>query len=185
MGNHCYAAISIEGEKGHLDRFIEKAKGYSAALLIGEEPDPKYASCLDFNQFIPVPAEFLTDEHTRFDWCRKYWLTRFSPFDASLHRDSDTSVVYNFSTINGTPFPVVFAMGQQFPMLRFFYSYGDPLGGFEGEWKCENGVMTGEHRRMPDGWRDSPEEPVDSTQEPSPVHTECGAPEISDADVPF
>jgi len=187
------SGLIVEGEKEHLDKFIEKAKGYCTTPLIGQEPDAEQASCLDFNNFMPIPAEFLTDENARFCWCEENWRDAISPHDADLDERSDVRAVYTFSTRNSPVLPVIEAMGQQFPMLRIYYGYAEPLAGFEGEWKCENGVMTGEHRPMPDGWRDSPEEPVASTQVPPPIQSlessaiqvECGEPEIADEDIPF
>ena len=114
------------------------------------------------------------------------------PHDADLDERSDVRAVYTFSTRNSPVVPVIEAMGQQFSMLRIYYDYAEPYGGFTGSWECVNGVMTGENRRMPDDWRNSPEEPVASTQvppiqslEPSAIQPECGEPEIADEDLPF
>jgi hypothetical protein len=193
MANWCRSSLTVEGEKEHLDRFIEKAKGYFAAPLIGEEPNAEEAVCLDFNQFMPVPAEFLTNDAARDRWCEDNWHNSRSPHDADLDERSDVRAVFTFSTRNSPVLPVIEAMGQQFPMLRIYYGYAEPYGGFTGSWECVSGVMTGEHRPMPDGWRDSPDEPVASTQvpppiqslEPSAIQTEYGEPEISDEVMPF
>jgi hypothetical protein len=182
MANWVRNWLVVEGEKEHLDKFIEKAKGYWVVPLVGEKPDAEYASCLDFNQFIPIPVDFLTDTDTRYNWCEDNWDTGFSPHDADLFEKSDTSAKYFFSTRNIPPLPAIEAMGQQFPMLHFELSYVEPLAGFRGEWVCENGVMTGKHERMPDDWRDTPGEPVGESLPSTPVVPE---PEITDADMPF
>ena len=97
--------------------------------------------CLDFNQFLPIPEEGRTNGKT-LDWCWDNSDTKWNCWDIDFTRNSDSSAEYFFNTAWNPPLSVVEAMGEQFPMLRFSFVYGEPLGGFEGEWKCElNGLL--------------------------------------------
>ena len=153
----------MHGPKKELDKFREFARG--------EEE-------LDFNKFVPYPDEFdkidrenakftegMTDEQKRvllrlhgrmkdgfnsggYEWCINNWGTKWSAYDVKVD-ENEGSVTYLFCTAWSPPTPVVKAMGQKFPKLKFALEYREPGMGFKGTLIINNGKVeedwTGEY----------------------------------------
>ena len=144
MSNWCSNALRVTGPKSEIDRFLEKAQGCGVK-------DSERLS-LDFNKFMPVPEEVVAagvilneksgfKESAIFNWCDENWGTKWNAYPDTKVEVSDGEVKFRFHTAWGPPRPVVVAMANEFPLLKFQLNYSELFGGFKGTLICEHGVV--------------------------------------------
>lgn len=69
-------------------------------------------------------------------WNARFWSSEQQP------RFEGKKLIYNFSTAWSPPTPVVFAMSNMFPKLKFNLKYYEQGMGFQGVFECVAGLIT-------------------------------------------
>lgn len=148
MPNWCYCELSVVGPIEERIRFKEFAKGNRPVL--------------DFDVFIPYPEPYRTmDETSRemrdagvpwkeipkdgfnsggYEWCIANWGTKWNASHAGDIIEKPRSLLYKFSTAWSPPIPVVHAMTEIFPNLRFNLRFREEGMGFRGQLMIKNGI---------------------------------------------
>jgi len=163
MPNWCENDLRIHGPVGDLKRFTIFAKSYNLQVK-----DLENDSILDFNSFVPYPERFREldkiaeqwDGSRRrpkdgynsggYEWCRRFWGTKWNACRVSLKRYK-RSLLYKFDTAWSPPTPVIFAMSECFPRLKFSIRFYEGGAGYKGHYilkdgeflKCQTGPYCG------------------------------------------
>ena len=158
MPNWCDCELIVTGNARDIKRFIELAK---------EDKE-----VLSANKFIPYPKKYAdldkkaeewdkthqvnkkrgllgngkrpTDGFNQggYNWCIQNWGTKWGFCEATVEDERPKYVNYRFDTAWSPPVPLIKAMGEQFPKLRFYLQYFEGGMGFQGEAIFENGTLT-------------------------------------------
>jgi len=130
MPNHVYNRIEFQGDKEEIEKLFKKAQIKDSN---GEE------SIFTFNAFVPMPEKVfrgsLGSEDKKqypgtknwYNWSIKYWGTKWDCYDITIYKS-----ILEFGTAWSPPFPIIKAISKQFPKLKIFYSYEEPLMELEG-----------------------------------------------------
>ena len=158
MPNFCDNVLWAYGPQSEIDRFLEKAQGCGVAW--GDDPavavgdSKRRTRPLDFNQFVPVPAEVAAAGYRDKSgpenqeavpggrsWCEENWGTKWNAGpDTNAVRVSDCEVRFSFDTAWSPPQAVVMAMSKQFPHLMFKLVFSEISAAFTGTLICHHGV---------------------------------------------
>lgn len=130
MPNWCYNTVQIEGERGELDKLIEKAH------FIGDD-ETEEPSCLSFKNFIPYP-----NGEWSHSWCSDTWGTKWDACDPYLEDGGGQDIMYSFNTAWSPPTPIVQEMIKEFPKLKFDMYYEEQGCDFQGVLQGEGGEIT-------------------------------------------
>lgn len=128
MPNWCYNIMTIRGDKKELKRFKEFSK----------TENHTENNLLDTNKFIPYPQKFremdkkdcnnsfnvkkkeeLVDGMNGYDWCCCNWGTKWGICRASIRKETDKMIVYDYDTAWSPAIPVMMKMSELFPKLTF------------------------------------------------------------------
>jgi len=114
----------------------------------GYEPPPSSWSC-------PQCGGYVKDSYSRggYEWCIAHWGTKWGLYDIEVVSDEVGVVDYTFQTAWSPPLPVIVAMGEQFPDLKFTLCYYEGGGGFQGALIVEGGQVVKDKNRPYDGDR--------------------------------
>lgn len=147
MPNYCDNELWIRGDITFRRDFIDFARSNDRVL--------------DFNQFVPYPAEWaekdrIWDEWWRnghegqepeyayskfgYEWSISFWGTKWNSLESRVDSNSRRTL-YCFDTAWSPPTPVILAMSQKFPNLNFKLKYWEQGCAFKGICECENGVV--------------------------------------------
>jgi len=92
----------------------------------------------------PNGHKLLLDWYNRagYDWCIGNWGTKWGLYDVKMTGDDFESgeVSYTFRTAWSPPVPVIKAMSEKFPTLRFDLRYYESGGGYQGQAVFEAGA---------------------------------------------
>lgn len=150
MPNHVDMDLTIRGDSNMLKQFMEFARE-------GE-------NLLSANNFIPYPEKYRTlDEQAEearkngdysfkdgfnsggYEWCVNNWGTKWGIYRTELLEEnlSDTKgkLVYNCNSAWSPPTPVIMAMSNKFPALRFTLKYYERGCGFKGTFIVKGGKV--------------------------------------------
>ncbi len=146
MPNWCEDTLRITGSATERRRFLLRA-----------------GATLDFNKWKPYPEEYrLADEAAHewekqnpgfnwsdrpidgfnqggYEWCCENWGTKWN-VESSRFDVQQRSVKCVFDTAWSPPLPVVQAMSQEFPTLKFVLTYSEKSSLGTGRWEFVNGV---------------------------------------------
>lgn len=147
MPNWCYSELTISGDKNTRNSFSN----------IGNQD---LENIIDFNRFIPYPKKYKdlddkAEEYCKknnvnvapfeggystggYSWCIKEWGTKWNACDVEMCKTARTTVVL-FNTAWSPCLPVIKAMSEKFPTLKFKLVYKDEGGGFKGKCICKGG----------------------------------------------
>ena len=109
----------------------EKQEDYDKRV----EETQKMKVLLTFSKFVPVPEDVLKKEYSMegYNWCVNNWGTKWDLGDEGMTVEEDGKVlIYRFTTAWSPPIPVVIAMSEQFPRLRFSIRFREDGMGFKG-----------------------------------------------------
>jgi hypothetical protein len=127
MPNWCINRLIVDGDRASLMEFRARAAGPGD---FGDVP-------LDFNQFVPAPADL--DDDALYDWRVDNWQTKW-PADSEHFRvtqDDDLTMV--FWTAWAPPAPVIRAASLDYPRLTFDLTYHDDEAPFAGRVRFRGG----------------------------------------------
>lgn len=157
MPNWCECDLKVKGPAAQVREFMEFAAGEDCGEVLP----------LDFNKFVPYPAEY-RERDNRFavwlenpnlqlpipedgfnsggnDWRIKNWGTQWNAarFAPVTERESHGKliVLIAFSTAWSPPCPVILNAAERFPGLAFDLRYNEFLGGFCGRYVCRTGKV--------------------------------------------
>ncbi len=132
--------------------------------IVGDSQQP-----LDFNRIIPMPKELEDsespnnknpDELTKkygfpswYEWRNANWGTKWNARDVELTLESETCVVFRFSTAWSPPISVFNKMAELYPFAEINYKY-ETEDGFVGEGEYSNGnLQFSDETEMTCEWR--------------------------------
>lgn len=155
MPNWCENDLLVVGDEGRVREFLEFA---------GSE-----GRVIDFNRFVPYPAEFAErdraaeewrDTHPTtewfsaptdgfnsggYEWCIEHWGTKWNARRAVLGRatvrGAVVAAVVHFDTAWSPPLPVVFDASRRFPALAFDLRWYECGMGVRGRYRCRAGAV--------------------------------------------
>lgn len=146
MPNWCEGELMVSGPEEELSLFEEHAKGkaprFAKETDWGEELEKdmeNYLSrvwVLEATRFIPIPQEILDKgfDKAGYQWCLTHWNTKWGFCEPEIVPSVIPKGVlkYKFMTAWQPITPVVQAMAEMFPKLRFEYRYFEGGIGFQG-----------------------------------------------------
>lgn len=121
MPNWVYNYLVITGEKEELQKFKTQAVGKCHS---DEPQDPPSVLC--FENFVPIPFEKIEPGGLN-DWEYANWGCKCGACFAFLAEESNSELVYQFRTPNGSPDEFLKSVGKLWPNLKFHDLYFDPL----------------------------------------------------------
>lgn len=155
MPNWCENDLQVSGEDRRVREFLE---------LAGTE-----GTAIDFNRFVPYPAEFAERDRAAeawrnthppaewfsgptdgfnsggYDWRVKHWGTKWSARGAARGEGSvegsTATVVLHFDTAWSPPTPVVLNASRRFPDLTFDLRWYECGMGLQGRYECRGGEV--------------------------------------------
>lgn len=133
MPNYCENYLTIEGNTITLKKIIDFVKSDETAF--------------DFEKIVPMPdyiyrgvigdkEKELYGENNWYDWSNKNWGTKWNSVDAEIW-DNDIQ----FQTAWSPCDPVIAALAEKFPTMRFTYTFYEPGMCFCGKRVYENGEI--------------------------------------------
>lgn len=133
MPNYCDNYLTIDGNPDTRKKIL--------ALLKSEE------NCFDFEKVIPMPENIyrgavgqkekeIYGENNWYDWSIKNWGTKWNSVDAEIEYN-----VISFYTAWSPCDPVIAALAEKFPSMRFTYTFTEPGMAFCGQRVYENGEI--------------------------------------------
>lgn len=133
MPNYCDNYLTIDGNPDTRNKIL--------TLLKSDE------SCFDFEKVIPMPENIyrggvgaeekeIYGENNWYDWSIKNWGTKWNSVDAEVHYNE----IY-FQTAWSPCDPVIAALAEKFPSMRFTYTFTEPGMAFCGKRVYENGEI--------------------------------------------
>lgn len=166
MPNWCQNFLTVTGKKEEIEEFVEFAKKENA-----EDQDEQV---FDFNSILPRPEVYekkynniidywieigwlpkdvdteLSDSlgeytTTLLNWSEENWGTKWNAVDAVFNLKKPGTAFYRFLTAWSPPEPVVIALGEKFPNLRFHLEYIEFGNCFRGELVMKNGEISIRH----------------------------------------
>ena len=141
MPNWCENVLTISGLKNVLDEFIvvarlNKPKPCNLNNLDVCEED----EVLNFNSLYPIPSNII-DLADSYDWEVKNWGCKWGACESKIYENSDNEVEYEFLTPWAPPRNFLIKVSRDFPELKFRLEYEEPLMGFGGIIKFQNGKV--------------------------------------------
>jgi hypothetical protein len=129
MPNWCENDLCVEGDPGQIKTFLAEAQGDNGLL--------------DFHKFVPVPAEDSLPYRKWLDTVIRLWGTDDCNAQAAyIEYEADDHLEITFETAWTPPCPVVLAMSQRFPTLKFELRYFEGGQCFNGIYRCQGGEVT-------------------------------------------
>jgi Ferredoxin-like domain in Api92-like protein len=121
MPNWARCNMTITGDAGELDRFVEAAKGIDRD---GEE------CALLLQRLVPMPTELEAtggpkDKPNCLDWRIANWGTKWDTEEPDLFRESDGSLRYRFDAAWCGPIKAIPTISAAFPSLTFRLRHSD------------------------------------------------------------
>ena len=147
MPNWCHNPLAVRGPAQELQRFKDKAPGYSPWLKPEEiganEPDP-----LNFHSLCPVPEELVKAGYTEgaYRWELEHWGCKWGAGATEVVEDYAGCIIYEFDTAWSPPVPLVENLSRQWPQFSFILGYEEPGNGFQGLARAKNGKL--DHLRV-------------------------------------
>lgn len=161
MPNHCSNDFRVHGNPKLIQEFIDYARDtreYNDTLTGEKKTMEETISC---HKFIPYPQEFTDqDEVARkareamnklpkkkqdwrklpkdgfnsggYEWCCTHWGTKWGMYDFSEWKRFKRSAFIQFDSAWSPPLPVIHAIAEKFPKLKFTIRYYECGGGFKG-----------------------------------------------------
>ena len=158
MPNWCFNSVDVvpcndtASAKNQLRRFKEECfndikRRYDEVL--GPDYDEKE---FDFNKIIPMPkslaitkpAQDKAEENTYkenvkmyghgdwYDWACDKWGTKWNCSETHIDDEGDNYLNFSFSTAWSPPMPILYALSEMYPLLRFDTTYEEEGMGFAG-----------------------------------------------------
>lgn len=153
MPNWCENDLYIHGNRGEAEKFRKFAgSGDSSSIYFGQfipYPD-KYAradknwvlydAIGEIAKKLKLPTVKDGFNAGGYNWCVAHWGTKWGP---SGVRASATTrgAAYRFNTAWAPPLPVVLAMSEKFPSLKFTIKYYEAGNAFKGTLVCKGGAV--------------------------------------------
>ena len=159
MPNHVSSDLYVTGRIETIDKFMDFAINIDPCL-------PSDDQLLDANKFIPYPEHFKKldalakiaaakepPDYTvkdgfnsgGFQWCLENWGTKWGIYDCKIeYKDfgiRNGKLKYRFNTAWAPPLPIIKAMSDKFPTLRFRLNYFEFGMGFKGTYIVKNGEV--------------------------------------------
>jgi hypothetical protein len=147
MPNWCDCTLSVYGVEDLRHDFMQVARGEEA---------------LDYNKFVPYPKEYedadrmseeAANRGVRGDqrpkdgynngghrWCIENWGVKWNASCVEIH-ERPRSILYTFQAPWGPPIPVILAMAELYPYLRFMLKYNEPGCELSGTVVCKDGIV--------------------------------------------
>lgn len=133
MPNYCDNCLIIEGNADNLKKIMDFVKSDK--------------SDFDFEKIVPMPDYIyrgtmgarereINGEINWYDWSYKNWGTKWNSVDAYVWND-----LIQFQTAWSPCDPVIAALAEMFPVMRFTYTFYEELMGFCGKRVYENGEI--------------------------------------------
>jgi hypothetical protein len=168
MPNHCANDFRVHGSPKLIEEFIDYAqetREYNDTLTGKKEVQDETISC---HRFVPYPQTFRDrDEAARtaraemeklpkedqdwgklpkdgfnsggYEWCIRYWGTKWGMYDFSKWTRFKRSALIRFQSAWSPPLPVIHAMSEKFPKLRFTIRYYEKGCAFKGVLQVKGG----------------------------------------------
>lgn len=154
MPNHVYNRLIVRGHGDEIERFKAQAAAYAPDFHTDTD-----APILSFWNFVRPPQESIDSGRYHatngwvngkesgntpdnwYNWNRANWGTKWDAYAVQMIQGSRaTRVEYRFTTAWSAPDPVLSAMAEQFPLLRFELKFKEE-GGDEGVIEAYNGFL--------------------------------------------
>jgi hypothetical protein len=147
MPNWCENGLYISGQKEEITRFKNQAVDNSV----------ENKTALSLAKFLPVPEELQNEQSPSrnpnpeliekygysnwYDWSIGMWGTKWD-VEAELVDETETLLVYRFSSAWSPPIEWLEAVSKMFPTLAFKMEYEEGGVGFKGEAEAVDGQLT-------------------------------------------
>jgi hypothetical protein len=154
MPNHVYSTLIVRGHGEEIRRFKNQAATFAPGYH-DEDDTPT----LSFWNFVRPPQESIDSGRYHathgwvagkesgntpdnwYNWNRANWGTKWDAYNVEVVEGSRaTRIEYRFTTAWSAPDPVLAAMAEQFPLLRFELKFREE-GGDDGVITAENGFL--------------------------------------------
>ena len=133
MPNYIYNTLKIKGNLNDLNHVLNFVKSDS--------------SLFDFDKILPMPDYIyrgdlidierkLYGKNNWYDWSMDNWGTKWNSVGACIEEN-----FIRFETANTPCVPVVTALAQKYPTMRFEYAFYAGILGTEGKFVYENGEL--------------------------------------------
>lgn len=150
MPNWCYSTLRVSGPEQGLKIFREYAlKGCDELYTDAFIPYPEKFRRLDeiakeWEMNVTKDSDWNTRPKDGFNsggyaWCLENWGTKWGICSAALVGQDDKFLMYQFETAWSPCIPIIRAMSDKFPTLRFDYEYEDEMGEFQGSFGIQHG----------------------------------------------
>ena len=126
--------------------------GSGRTIIDGQMYDEWYFEYGDGSNWVTkdrpfTPQEYVElakyDQRNWYDWACANWGTKWNAYDQSILDDNLNEVSIQFNTAWASPTPVIEALSNMFPSLKFTLTYADEdLGSNTGRLKFANGILT-------------------------------------------
>lgn len=127
MPNWCSNVLTVAGSPARVAAFVEAAHG---TPVCWEPNDPQKPTALSFHALVPVPDAIVTQgfDGAGYDWCRKYWGTKWQPtvYQAPTSDEIGHLVEYSFDTAWTPPQALFDTVAVAWPALQFTLRYAEP-----------------------------------------------------------
>lgn len=122
MPNHVMNKMTISGTSSIIDELLNK---------VTTDTTP-----FDFNGIIPMPDHIyrgdlgnkelaLYGKNNWYDWSVENWDTKWNAYDVVLERDFPNEVRIQFCTAWNEPYPIYFALNEQYPDLDIYIEFAN------------------------------------------------------------
>jgi hypothetical protein len=128
---------------------------------------------IDFNKIVPMPASLqitsppqtedekrqavqnkkLYGAETWYEWCRDRWGTKWNACESQIAHRNGSHALITFNTAWTPPLPVIQALGERFPTMRFRLDYYEGVAGYSGTFAMEGGKIVRNAERAYSGPR--------------------------------
>jgi hypothetical protein len=143
MPNWCDNELSIYGPEKDIKRFVKQARGHDWSWDPLFSPGDGDMKCLEFNQFIPMPADIINNGYNGggYDWENTNWGVKWGACDPSVSpiakcrsksMKNKATVSYTFTTPWGPAETALQKIGLLYPTLTFICEFEEPGMGFAG-----------------------------------------------------
>lgn len=133
MPNHVDNDLYIYGKAEILKEFMESSKEGNKVLSADKFiPYPEAFKILDDKANEArnkIPPEFIQDGFNSggYQWCLNNWGTKWGIYNSVIKTEKldgrNTRLVYKFQTAWSPPLPIILAMSNKFPSLKFKLNY--------------------------------------------------------------
>lgn len=151
MPNHVENDLYIYGKANVLKEFMEFAKENEDVLSSNKFiPYPKEFKILDDKALEArnkIPPEFIQDGFNSggYEWCLANWGTKWGIYNSALKAEildgKNTRLVYNCRSAWNPPTPIILAMSNKFPSLKFKLKYFERGMQFKGTFVVKAGKV--------------------------------------------